>query len=190
MRIKLGAMLVAGVMSTFVFGATQASATVAYAVDTLLGSADLGSSGDAVELAGMCAAAGFAAPPACPLTMDLKLANSDVGFNVSANDANSWFIDVAPTTPGYFLLKFGTGNSGLDSHYFFQNIADFTKLVFTNAQVNFLSGDCTSGSCNIGKLSHYATFDGSVVPIPAALPLLLTGLGGLGWLARRRAKKA
>ena len=137
----------------------------------------------------MCVAAGFAVAT-CPLVMDLKLTNADPGFNVSANGTGSWFIDVAPSTPGYFLLKFGVGNSGLPDHYFFQNIADFTKLVFTNAQVNFLSGACTRGSCNIGKLSHFATFDGSVVPVPAALPLLLTGLGGLGWLARRRAKKA
>ena len=32
--------------------------------------------------------------------------------------------------------------------------------------------------------------DAPAIPVPAALPLLLTGLGGLGWLARRRAKKA
>ena len=32
--------------------------------------------------------------------------------------------------------------------------------------------------------------DAPPIPVPAALPLLLTGLGGLGWLARRRARKA
>ena len=31
--------------------------------------------------------------------------------------------------------------------------------------------------------------DASPIPAPAALPLLLTGLAGLGWLARRRARK-
>jgi hypothetical protein len=197
MKTKMKSLLAACALGLLGLSATQASATT-YAPDTLLGSADLSSSGDAAELAAMCAAA-FGANP-CNLTLDLKLDAGDSAFNVTSNGAGSWFIDVAPTTPGYFLLKFGTGDlpSGTHNTFFFQNIADFTKLVFTDAQVNFLTGGCPTSTgpgkppptCNIGRLSHYATFDGSEIPVPAALPLLLSGLAGLGFLARRRAKKA
>jgi hypothetical protein len=48
----------------------------------------------------------------------------------SDDDAGNNFIDVGPSTPGYFLLKFGTGNTGNDM-LFFQNIGELTKLVWT-----------------------------------------------------------
>ena len=42
------------------------------------------------------------------------------------------------------------------------------------------TADGSSGGTYVGQLNL------SPVPLPDALPLLLTGLGGLGWLARRR----
>ena len=181
-----------GLAAAFLLGMMTVSASAAtYNVDTLLGSAALSKSGDSTELATMCFEAGFLAG-ACPLTMDLKLNSTDAGFNINRDDVGNYFIDVAPTTPGYFLLKFGTGGTGSSiSHFFFENIADFTKLVFTASQVNFLigGGDCGASNpnaCNIDRLSHYATFDPAVVPVPASLPMLLAGLGGLAALRRRR----
>lgn len=116
--------------------------------------------------------------------------------------AGQWHINVGSAAPGYFLLKFGDGNSSLPDTYFFKNTGELNELVFSNEQVNFLTGGgvtCPIGkkeaSCNIGRLSHYDTFGGeggggSTGSAPEPATLALFGLGMLGFAAtRRKARK-
>lgn len=99
-------------------------------------------------------------------------------------DSGFWVIDVAPAQPGFFVLKFGTGSfpMGTADHYFFENLADYTQLVFTSEQVSGLAPNCTAPTttttakggggggggdkppkdpkpaavtCEIGRLSHW-----------------------------------
>ncbi|MES2960113.1 MAG: PEP-CTERM sorting domain-containing protein [Pseudomonadota bacterium] len=179
----------------------------AYAIDTKIGEANLANSSDAAEIAAIEAAAGLAPGT---LELDFKLDAEDAGFNFNVNPEGGWYIDVAPDTPGYFALKFGTGGTTATADtFFFQNIADLTKLVFTNEQVQFLSGgNCganNQNACNIGRLSHYvgtassstsgsgsggASTGGNVSePSSSALALLGLGLLGVGFRARRKAAR-
>jgi hypothetical protein len=136
------------------------------------------------------------------VAFDYKLNQGDAGFNVSPNDLTSWYINVAPEQPGFFALKFGVpGNSAfsaLPDTFYFLNIADLTKLVFSNAQVNYYTGGgaCPFGTqgnpCNIGKLSHYTIYakDSSEppasVPEPMTLALFGLGLAGIGAVRRKK----
>lgn len=180
-------------VSNFIAGAMFALAGIAsplalaapiYSVDTFLGSATLANSGNAE----VDALREFANDPLLTRT---QLSAS----GVAVADDGQWYIDVGTATPGYFVLKFGTGTTNQDTHFFFKNdgaVGD-TKLVWTNAQVNFLTGggNCyiaaegtpkkeNSGkndtvetppdlsSCNITRLSHYAF--GGALPVDDVPP--------------------
>ncbi len=167
-------LLTGGVLALGLVGG--ANAAVVYTVDTLLGHETIGSSGDATELARMSF---YSEVPVADLVLDYK----GLGLTPALDGAGNWFLNVSPTEPGFFMLKFGVGSKDTwDSHYFFENIGELTKLVWTTTQIQ---GAMTPGS--IGKLSHYSYYKGpSEVPEPATLVLLGLGALGLGFSRRRK----
>src|SRR6478672_3106452 len=80
------------------------SSASAFTLDTLLGSASLGNSGDQTEL-------------------------NAIQTAVADTVSGQCVINVGSQQPGYFVLKFGTGNLGGNDTYFFQNVGELDKLV-------------------------------------------------------------
>jgi hypothetical protein len=149
----------------------------AFTLDTLLGQIVSANSGQAYEEAQLEAAIGGG--------VDITLLSNVTSPTVQDDGAGHWYIDVAPSEPGYFLLKFGTGNTGNDM-FFFQNIAELTKLVWSDSQL-IAAGLPTD---HVQSISHYAiTSSTTTVPEPGTLTLLGSGLIGMVVLARRRLSK-
>jgi hypothetical protein len=168
-RFILAVMMVA--IAVIGFGSVAKADT--FTPDNLIGAISSSNSGQAYEEQQL--------ELACSCSVSL-LSNVDTSTFL-VDDAGNNYLDVDPSTPGYFLLKFGTGNTGNDM-FFFQNIAELTKLVWTDAQ---LTGAGLPAD-HLQSISHYAITGDTTTqtPEPASMLLLGLGLAGVPFLRRRR----
>jgi hypothetical protein len=147
----------------------------------------------AIAAAGMLAVAG--APAAEAVTINPSLTSYDFGsiligttasIGVSFDNPDNNFIngttidpDVSPNPPFSSSLGFGACNSA--SCFVTILFKPTTAGEFTgNALVEILFAQDQSQSFTIPLKGV------GVVPVPGALPLFLTGLGGLAYMSRRR----
>jgi hypothetical protein len=62
-----------------------------------------------------------------------------------------------------------------------------------NASTSFIGQGPDGDGCNncyFGQIATLSTPDVTATPLPAALPLFASGLAGLGWISRRRKRRA
>ena len=187
--IKMFKTAVTAVVIAAGMAATSAHA-ITYTLDEFIGKANIGSSAavEAAYLNMLTSSTGYT-----------KVAEGTFTLMQNPGTTDQWFLDVDPATPGYFMLKFGIGSTGYtEDHYIFKNVAELTKLVFSDQQVDWLTGGCKThtdfNGCDSGRLSHYAITSntgttnpgGGEDPLPEPATLGLFGLGLMGLAFGRR----
>jgi hypothetical protein len=145
-------------------------------LDTVIGATDSSKSGGATEEALLEAAC------ACSVTL---LGNVDSFTEVVVGTDH--YIDVNPSTPEYYVLKFGTGNTGNDM--FFMLNEEFLRYLAWNDADLIANGLPTN---HVQSLSHYAITTsgggggGGGGPEPATLALVGLALAAAGVAGKRK----
>ncbi|WP_022940634.1 hypothetical protein [Psychromonas hadalis] len=141
-------------------------------VDEFISSATLKNSGDATELTWAKQLL------ADPIVLDDKYDSSGNDWTLVDGQSDVYFTEFT-NNPAYYLLKFGTGKSGVDSHFLFKNSGNekFAVIDFSQAGIDLL----TVKKFHIGKISHVTEFDNisvASVPAPTGFVFLLMALFG------------
>ena len=106
---------------------------------------------------------------------------SNVNSFTEVSAGGNHYIDVSPDTPGYYVLKFGTGNTGNDM-FFMVNEVFLQYLTWSDAQL--IAAGLPAN--HVQSLSHYViTGNTPSVPEPSTLILLGSDLVVLATTARR-----
>lgn len=168
-----------------------ALATPIFAVDVKIGEAKMSNSSDAAELDMLRKFSGDKT-----LVLSGKTDADAVSASAVPGMPGAWFLTDL-SQPGYFALKFGTGGTyATATTFFFRNKGELSYLVWTDEQVQYLTGGACAknqNKCNIGRLSHYTTTAGmpdDLVTVPEPGSIALVGLGLLAAAAGTRRKGA
>ncbi|HUQ38291.1 MAG TPA: VPLPA-CTERM sorting domain-containing protein [Aestuariivirga sp.] len=118
-----------------------------------------------------------------PSTEEEGIAAGDYADDISVTSLGTsgtwtWTHDENELYPQYVLYKAGSG-------FFISLVTDLTDVTWST--VTLLGGHAIS---HISWYNHGTPPGGGIdpIPVPAAFPLLLSALGGLTWLSRRRRK--
>ncbi len=106
------------------------------------------------------------------------------GYNIAGTSLSLFWGSPDP----YNTLTFWTGLGGTGDHFDVLGTALGDPQALGHHLVLFLT-DQIFQSVTISSTSPAFEFANMVTPIPAALPLFATGLGMMGWLARRRKRR-
>ena len=96
---------------------------------------------------------------------------SNVNNPTMVSEGGNNYIDVSPDTPGYYVLKFGTGNIGNDM-FFMANEVFLQFLAWSDAQL--IAAGLPAN--HIDSISHYA-IPGNTPSVPEPSTLILVGVG-------------
>jgi hypothetical protein len=166
---------------TFDFDTTGATGTFPYFVGGSITNLQL-TSGNVTIAAVPCAAAG----PSAGCTYDIN--NHPIGFGevfgLTSGVITSWLVQtssgpISMTTSGAGGVADGFGNCG---------VVPCSGIVVSN-NLNFITNNSDELAQDTLGLRGVWSIDTSNTPLPAALPLFATGLGVMGWLAKRKKRK-
>lgn len=107
------------------------------------------------------------------ISINFQLLGSGTGNTLQVFETTNIANTISLSTPPY-----------LHNEYYFY---DFGSQFLSVSSITFKS--LNGGNVRIDNLEATAKLNNTVVPIPAALPMLLGGIGGMTWLSRRQKRK-
>jgi PEP-CTERM motif-containing protein len=149
-------------------------------LDTVMGAIASAQSGQAYEEQQLEAAILAYTGTAVDVTL---VSNITINNAAIVSEGGNNYINVSPNEPGYYVLKFGTGNTGNDM-FFMLNEVFLQYLAWSDAQLIAFG----LPSNHVDSISHY-TFGGTPTTVPEPATLILLGCGLVGLVAVRRSRR-